>query len=76
MTDTLIRDDGPIDPVCNRRPHEINEYAEQAAHEGISADEYVIREEGTYNPESKHFLCTGCYIKAGMPSSPSGWRCP
>lgn len=43
---------------------------------GESADEYVKREEGTYNHNNGHFLCDGCYIKAGMPSSPSGWICP
>lgn len=34
------------------------------------------REEGTLNTENGHFLCNMCYIKAGMPSSPRGWRCP
>jgi hypothetical protein len=37
---------------------------------------FVINEEGTYNRENGHFLCTECYIKAGMPSSPVGWKCP
>lgn len=37
---------------------------------------YVRQEEGTYNPANGHFLDDLCYIKAGMPSSPSGWRCP
>lgn len=37
----------------------------------------VIRsEEGTYNHENGHFLCTVCYIRAGQPSSPYGWTCP
>lgn len=38
--------------------------------------EYVRQEEGTYNRENEHFLCDECYIKAGQPSSPSGWKCP
>lgn len=33
-------------------------------------------EEGTLNRENGHFLCNMCYIKAGMPTSPSGWTCP
>ena len=37
---------------------------------------YVRRGEGTYNRDNGHFLCTPCYIKAGMPSSPRGWRAP
>lgn len=37
---------------------------------------YVEQEEGTYNPKNGHFLCDKCYIKAGMPSAPNGWRCP
>jgi hypothetical protein len=28
----------------------------------------VREEEGTYNPANGHFLCTHCYIAAGMPS--------
>lgn len=43
-------------------------------------DEQVLEaawnEEGTLNRENGHFLCNECYIKAGMPSSPTGWRCP
>jgi hypothetical protein len=45
----------------------------------VTADEvndYVRSGEGTYNHENGHFLCTPCYIKAGMPSSPRGWRAP
>lgn len=40
------------------------------------AVEYIKREEGTYNPENGHFLCTPCYVKAGCPSSPRGWKAP
>lgn len=40
------------------------------------AKEYLRYEEGTYNHENGHFLCTPCYIEAGMPSSPRGWRAP
>jgi hypothetical protein len=38
--------------------------------------DYVIENEGTYNRNNGHFLCDTCYIKAGQPSSPRGWKCP
>lgn len=66
----------PICQGCQRPPAEIDEYRDAAAEELISADEYVRKEEGTYNPDNGHFLCTVCYLKAGMPASPQGWTCP
>lgn len=39
-----------------------------------SADEYVMVEEGTLNLDNGHFLCTPCYIKAGCPTAPNGWK--
>lgn len=65
-----------VDPSCNRTPDQIASYVMNANEEGISPDEYVWREEGTLNKENGHFLCDGCYIKAGMPSSHLGWKCP
>jgi len=66
-----------IDPYCNRTPNQIPEYVEAAREDGYpSARYYVLHEEGTYNPETKHFCCTECYIKIGQPSSPTGWKCP
>lgn len=66
--------------------------AENESLEGMHADEmeemglipffrytptsFVQMEEGTYNPENGHFLCTDCYIAAGMPTAPQGWKCP
>lgn len=61
---------------CNKRPIEIEEYVEIAAIEDMSPDDYVRQEEGTYNRENGHFLCTDCYVNAGMPSSPRGWTAP
>ncbi|MNG13225.1 hypothetical protein D3C84_968920 [compost metagenome] len=47
------------------------EYIELAAEEHMSPEEYVIREEGTYNGfEKERFYCTPCYIAAGMPLLP------
>lgn len=70
-----------IDPFCigcNKRPIELDEYVDAAAEESMEPDDYVRAEEGTYNPENGHFLCTGCYIKAGQPSLPypDGWKAP
>jgi hypothetical protein len=65
-----------IDPQCGRTPDQIDVYVSYAEYEGITPDEYVWREEGTLNMENGHFLCDDCYIKAGMPTSPTGWKCP
>lgn len=61
---------------CIRTPEEIYEYLPQSTDSKLSPDEYVKSEEGTYNRENGHFLCTVCYINAGSPSSPSGWKAP
>jgi hypothetical protein len=69
----------PVCTGCGKHPDELEEYVEAANADNygspISADDYVRREEGTYNPENGHFLCTDCYCAAGMPSLPGrGWR--
>jgi hypothetical protein len=66
----------PLCAGCDREPEAIDVYVMYANEEGITASEYVEREEGTYNPTNGHFLCDECYIRAGMPSSPTGWVCP
>lgn len=66
----------PICIGCQRRPSEIDEYREAAREERCTPDQYVATEEGTYNLKNGHFLCTGCYIDAGEPSSPNGWVAP
>lgn len=68
----------PICVGCKKCPHEIDEYVEAAAEEDMTPTEYVRKEEGTFNPENGHFLCTDCYIKAGQPSKPypDTWRAP
>lgn len=58
---------------CQKTPDQIAEYVEAAANEPEyyeDAHDYVIKEEGTLNPENGHFLCTDCYIDAGQPSHP------
>jgi hypothetical protein len=68
---------GPFCVGCGRRPHEIGVYVDCAATEEITPDEYVRREEGTYNPATGHFLCDECYIRAGMPVGTDGrWVAP
>lgn len=66
----------PFDPYCNRAPDEIDEYLQYAREAGMTPDDYVRAEEGTYNPISGHFACTDCYIRLGMPTAPSGWKAP
>ena len=71
--------DRPICVGCQKHPDQIKEYVDAAGEEPeffANPDDYVEREEGTYNSVNGHFLCTDCYIAAGMPSSPSGWRAP
>lgn len=64
---------------CNRTAAEIPEYTpEFTGEEGPLADpeRYVWAEEGTLNRENGHFLCTECYLRAGAPSAPGGWKAP
>ena len=70
---------------CKKVPEDIGEYVHYAKAENAYADspneyitptQYVQDQEGTYNPENGHFLCTECYINAGMPSSRWGWKAP
>ena len=53
--------------VCGRRPDEIQEYIDEASYERITPEQYMIQEEGTFNPKTGLFYCTDCYIKIGMP---------
>lgn len=61
---------------CGKEPHEIEEYIEHAEAEGMTPEQFVRIEEGTFNPENGHFACTSCYIGMGMPSSPRRWKAP
>jgi len=71
----------PICIGCNKVPSDIEEYIEAAKENGpghgMTPEVYVRLEEGTYNPENGHFLCTDCYIARGMPTAPSiRWVAP
>jgi hypothetical protein len=63
---------------CKKTPNELEEYVEAAAPLGITPEEYVRQEEGTYNRENGHFACTKCYIEMGQPSKqwPECWTAP
>lgn len=67
----------PICIGCGKTPEQLQEYIDAAEENDLrSPSAYVRQEEGTYNPENGHFLCTECYFKAGAPSGPNGWRAP
>lgn len=65
-----------FDPSCGRVPADIPSVRVFAAEQELTPEDWVWAEEGTLNPSNGHFLCDDCYIRAGMPSSPSGWKCP
>ena len=56
---------------CRRFPREIDTYQAQ---DDSTPDDYVWKNEGTLNRQTGLFLCDDCYIKAGMPTSPTGWK--
>jgi hypothetical protein len=60
----------PICIGCQKHPADLEEYTDPEIIGDLTPNAYVRREEGTYNPENGHFLCTECYIKAGSPSRP------
>lgn len=74
----------PFDPMCGKFAADMEDldyYIREAEDDDREItpemrERFVRSEEGTYNPENGHFLCNQCYIVAGTPSSPSGWRCP
>jgi len=56
---------------CRRTPRQIPEY------KGLgyaSASEACLSEEGTLDRDTGRFLCSPCYIKAGMPVGPAVWE--
>jgi len=53
--------------ICGKEPKQIDEYRIEAKFLRMTPDNYVKREEGTYNAEKDTFCCTDCYIKTGSP---------
>jgi hypothetical protein len=51
----------------------LSEYVDRAKAESdvyACVEEVVELDEGTYDPATQLFMCTDCYIKAGMPLNP------
>lgn len=63
----------PVCMGCGKNPDQIPEYNSEFTGIDLSNRMYVVSHEGTYNPLNGHFLCTDCYINAGMPTNPWGW---
>lgn len=58
----------PICAGCGKTPTEIGEYKDFVlCGEYKTEDQACICEEGTYDRKTNNFLCTRCYIMAGMP---------
>lgn len=60
---------------CGKSPEELPCYTD-IIEPGEDVSDWVWEEEGTLNRANGHFLCDRCYINAGMPSAPGGWKCP
>lgn len=52
---------------CKKRPDELNEYIYEAKLEGVTPDEFVASNEGTFNAVEQVFWCTECYLELGLP---------
>jgi hypothetical protein len=55
---------------CGKRPAQLSEYVDRAKAESdvyACVEEVVELDEGTYDAHTELFLCTDCYIEAGMP---------
>lgn len=52
---------------CGLTPEQLTEYIFAARSEETTPEQFVLENEGTFNPETQKFWCTSCYIKIGMP---------
>lgn len=69
----------PYDPECKRYARDMKELDSCIEPDYHSdREDFVRKEEGTYNQQNGHFLCDTCYIKWGMPTGSNGqrWVCP
>ena len=74
MMTTKTGEPKPVCIGCGKEPNQIDEYIEAVTENPsryADADDYVRREEGTYNPANGHFACTYCYIEMDMPTKPA-----
>lgn len=54
---------------CRASAEQLNEYKVLGSMEGMTATEFMLENEGTYDKfVTNRFYCTSCYIKAGQPS--------
>lgn len=69
----------PLCIGCDKHPVDLAEYRNATEADGGNPDsedvnDFVRREEGTYNSANGHFACTPCYVKLGQPSGPGRRR--
>ena len=64
----FIRPDNPQCSVCKKEAHEIPVYVAYAEMEGMTPEDFIYMNEGTFNYRNNLFYCNKCYIKIGMPS--------
>lgn len=65
----------PICHYCKTPASKDKRVKQDAKAEGCTPAE-IAMEDGTYNVKTNEYACDGCYIKAGMPGSATGWRVP
>lgn len=71
--DAMSADDTPTCFYCGKYANELPSVLAAAQANDMTAAE-LARDDGTYNRNLNQFACDACYIEAGMPSSPSGWK--
>ena len=52
---------------CHKLPEQIPGCVQEASIENLTPDEWVRKEDGTYNRTNGHFYCTACYVEMGTP---------
>lgn len=67
MEEFLIKSRKMTCKVCGREPSQIFEYLLAGLEFRMTPEEFVEKEEGTYNRDTQLFYCTECYIRIGMP---------
>ena len=67
--DHVYRYEGPVKCLgCGKSPSELEEYRAGEIDPGVTPEQFVKEEEGTYAIKGPGtFYCTPCYIRAGMP---------
>jgi hypothetical protein len=74
----MADDDDEAGPVtcagCNKTPDKIADVREAAEAERMSPADWVATLDPTYNKRTGHFMCTDCYMEAGIKDP--AWRAP